>query len=185
MVSIPDLWLPIVLSAVIVFAASSVIHMVLTYHRNDYKKLPAEAAIMDALRPHNLQPGDYFLPHATGPKDLKHPEVMEKFNQGPVALMTVLPNGPPAMGKSLAQWFVFCLIVGIFVAYLAGRTWAPGTPYLAVFRVAGATAFLGYAAAQAMNSIWMGQAWPTTAKHMFDGLLYGLLTAGTFAWLWP
>ena len=42
MVSISALWLPILLSAVIVFVASSIIHMVLPVHRGDYRKLPEE-----------------------------------------------------------------------------------------------------------------------------------------------
>ncbi len=185
MVSISALWLPIVLSAVLVFIASSIAHMVLTYHRSDYKQLPNEANMLDAMRPHAPPPGDYFFPHAASPKDLQTPEVIERFTKGPVGLMTVLPNGPPTMGKALGQWFVFCLVVSVFVAYLTGRTTAPGAAYLSVFRVASVTAFLGYALAQATDSIWKRQAWSTTAKHMFDGLVYGLLTGGTFGWLWP
>jgi hypothetical protein len=89
------------------------------------------------------------------------------------------------MGKALGFWFVFCLVISLFVAYLTGRTLGPGADYLAVFRVAGTTAFLGYAAAQATDSIWKGQAWGATCKHLLDGLIYALLTAGTFGWLWP
>lgn len=185
MVSVTALWLPIVLSAVIVFVASSVMHMVLTYHRGDYAKLPEQDQIMDALRRHSIPPGDYYFPHATSPGELNNPELLEKFNKGPVGLVTVMPNGPPAMGKSLAAWFVFCLVIGVFVAYVTGLALGPGADYLSVFRVAGATAFLGYAAAQAHDSIWKGQAWKTTAKHIFDGLVFGLLTAGVFGWLWP
>jgi hypothetical protein len=35
------------------------------------------------------------------------------------------------------------------------------------------------------NSIWRGQSWGTTWKHVADGLVYALVTAGTFGWLWP
>ena len=51
--------------------------------------------------------------------------------------------------------------------------------------MAGATAFLGYSLALIQESIWKGQTWGVTFKHVFDGLIYGLLTAGTFGWLWP
>ncbi len=185
MVPIPALWLPILVAAVVVFIASSVIHMLLTYHRTDYRKLANEERLLTALRAEGLAPGEYMFPHATTPKEMSSPAMMEKFKHGPVGVLTVLPSTPPVMGKHLAQWFVFCLAVGVFVAYVAGRTLAPGTAYLTVFRVAGTVAFLGYAGAQAVDSIWRGQSWRLTVKNCFDGLVYGLLTAGVFGWLWP
>lgn len=185
MVTIQALWLPILLSAVIVFVASSLIHMFLTYHRADYKKLPNEDRLLAALRTESLAPGEYVFPHAPTPKDMGSPEMIDKYKRGPVGILTVLPSAPPTMAKHLTQWFGFCLVVGVFVAYVAGRTLAPGTSYLAVFRVAGTVAFLGYVGAQAVDAIWRGQPWRTTVKNYFDGLVYGLLTAGVFGWLWP
>ena len=185
MVSIPSLWLPIVLSAVFVFLLSWVLHMLLTYHRSDYGRLANEDAVMAAMREAGVKPGNYFMPHADGPKAMSSPEWIEKCKQGPVGLVNLMPSGPPSMGKSLATWFVFLLVVGVFVAYLTGRTQAPGTHYLAVFRVAGCSAFLAYGLGEAMNSIWKSQKWSTTFKSMFDGLVYALVTAGTFGWLWP
>lgn len=185
MVPITDLWLPILLSAVIVFVASSIIHMVLPYHRSDYRKLPEEDKVLDALRAVGVTPGPmYHFPHCTQ-KEMKSPEAVEKFKRGPVGLLTVIPSGPPAMGKYLAKWFLFCVLISVFVAYLTGRTRGSGAEYLEVFRVAGTAAFLGYAAAQIQDSIWKGQPWSVTFKHVFDGLIYALLTAGTFGWLWP
>ena len=185
MVPITALWLPILLAAVIVFIASSIMHIALPIHKSDYRKLPEEEKVMDALRATGATPGRlYFFPFTTH-KEMKSPEMVEKFKRGPIGLLTVLPSGPPAIGKNMAQWFVYCLVVGVFVAYLTGRTLSPGTHYLAVFRVAGTTAFLGYALALIQDSIWKGQTWGITFKHLFDGLIYGLLTAGTFGWLWP
>ena len=185
MVPITALWLPILLSAVIVFVASSILHMVLPFHKSDYRKLPEEDKVVDALRAAGVTPGPvYHFPHTTH-KEMKSPEVVEKFKRGPVGLLTVMPSGAPAMGKYLALWFLNCVLVGIFVAYLTGRTRVFGTQYLEVFRVAGTTAFMGYGLAQVQDSIWKGQTWSVTAKHVFDGLIYALLTAGTFGWLWP
>lgn len=185
MVSIVSLWLPILLSAVIVFVVSAFIHMVLPYHRSDFRRIPSQDAVMDALRPFSIPPGDYVLPHAESRKERESPEFAEKANRGPVAFVTVFPNGIPGMGKSLTQWFIYCVVVSIFAAYIAGRALDPGAHYLEVFRFAGCTAFVGYSLALAQNSIWYRQAWSTTAKSMFDGLIYGCLTAGTFGWLWP
>lgn len=184
MVPITALWLPIVLSAVIVFIASSIIHMALKYHNSDYRKLPDEDKILAAMRPANLQPGLYVFPHCTH-KEMKSPEMTEKFKKGPVGFLTLRPNGPPAMGKFLGQWFGYCLVIGFFVAYITGRTVPSGTNYLMVFRVAGTVGFMAYGLGGLSNGIWKGQPWSSVIKEVFDGLIYGLLTAGTFGWLWP
>jgi hypothetical protein len=184
MVPLTALWLPILLSAVIVFVASSIMHMLLPYHRSDYQRLPDEDKMLAALRAAGVKRGLYIFPFCTH-KEMKLPAVIEKYKQGPVGMMTVLPNGPIVMPKFLAMWFVYCLIIGYFTAYLTGRTVAPGTPYLAVFRVAGTAAFLAYGLGHLSNGIWKGQPWNVTIKEVIDGLVYGLLTAGTFGWLWP
>ena len=185
MVPIHALWLPILLSAVIVFVASSIIHMALPVHKSDYRKLPEEEKVLDCMRAAGVTPGrEYRFPFCSM-KEMKSPEGIEKFKRGPTGLLVVMPNGVMNMGKFLSQWFLYCVVVSIFAAYLTGRTRAPGTEYLEVFRVAGTTAFLGYSLAQAQNSIWRGITWGVTLKHMLDGLIFALLTAGTFGWLWP
>ena len=184
MVPLTALWLPIVLSAVIVFVASSIIHMVLPYHRRDYRQLPDEDKALATLRGVSLSKGLYIFPYCTH-KNMKSPEVVEKYKQGPVGMLTVFPSGAPNMGKFMGMWFVFCLIVGFFVAYLTGRTVLPGAHYLRVFRVAGTAAFMAYGLGTLSNGIWKGQPWGMVLKETFDGLVYGLLTAGTFGWLWP
>jgi len=185
MVGILQLWLPILVAAVFVFIASSIVHMVLKFHKKDYDKLSDEDGIMAALRDAKVGPGNYTFPHVADMKDFNDPEVQEKFKKGPVAFMNVLPNGAPNMGKCLTQWFVYCVVVGVFVAYLTGRVHAPGSDYLAVFRFAGCVAFIAYGLAEALSSIWKAQRWSTTARHMIDGFFYALLTGGTFGWLWP
>jgi len=184
MVALTSLVLPIVLSAVFVFIASSLIHMVLGYHRSDYTRLPDEDKVLAALRSPDLKPALYTLPYCTH-KDMKSPEIQEKFKQGPVGMLTVFPTGRPNMLKFLGLWFVYCLLIGFFTAYLTGRTVAPGTQYLAVFRVAGTVAFMAYGLGPLVNGIWRGLPWSGVLKESFDGLIYALLTAGTFGWLWP
>lgn len=185
MVPIASLWLPILLSAVFVFLLSWIIHMLLGYHRSDFRKLAAEDEVQDALRKFDIPPGDYLLPCMGPGTSMKDPKFIEKFRKGPVVLLTVVKPGPPSMGKNLALWFLYCVLVGILAAYVTSRAVTPDAPYLAVFRFAGCTAFIGYSIALLQNSIWYSKSWGTTLKSMFDGLLYGLLTAGTFGWLWP
>ena len=185
MVPVTSLWLPILVSAVIVFVASSIIHMVLPFHRGDLKTVPREDEVMTALRAFNIPPGDYAVPHPASMKDMRSPAFLEKRAKGPVLFMTVVPGGPMSMGPSLMLWFLFSVVVSLFAAYIASRALGPGAPYLDVFRFAGTTAFLGYSMGFVPQSIWYRRSWVTTIKSMIDGLLYGLLTAGTLGWLWP
>jgi hypothetical protein len=182
MVSLAALWLPIVLSAVIVFVASSIIHMLLPIHKSDYKKLPDEEAARAALR--GVAPGIYMFP-ACDHKTMKEPAMLEKFKQGPVGTVLLRRPGAINMGSFLGSWFGYCLLISFFVAYLAAHTLAPGTHYLQVFRVVGTAAILAYGLAQIPNGIWGGHPWGVVTKHIIDGVIYGLLTAGTFGWLWP
>jgi hypothetical protein len=185
MVPLMSLAVPIVLSAVIVFIASSVIHMVASYHKTDFRAVPKADDVQAALRPFGIPPGDYCLPRPGSMAAMKDPAFQEKQKKGPVLIMTVLPNGPGNMGKSLGLWFVYSMVVSFFSAYIAGHAVGTGASYLAVFRFVGSTAFMGYSFALLQFSIWYGRNWGTTFKSMFDGLIYALLTAGTFGWLWP
>ena len=178
------MWLPILVSAVLVFVASSIIHMVLPWHKSDYPKMASEDKVMDALRPLAIPPGDYMVPRPASRSDLRSPEFVEKMKKGPVMMMTVMP-GAMSMGRNLVQWFFYCVVVGFFAAYVAGRALPPGTNYLQVFRFVGTTAFMGYTLALWPMSIWYRRAWTITIKSTIDGLIYALLTAGTFGWLWP
>ena len=140
MVPITALWLPILLSAVIVFVASSILHMVIPIHKSDYRILPDEDKVSDALRSAGVTPGPmYHFPHTTM-KDMKSPATIEKFKRGPVGFIIIRPSGPPGFVKNLVQWFVYSIVVSIFAAYLTGRTHSSGANYLEVFRVAGCAA---------------------------------------------
>jgi hypothetical protein len=185
MVALSALWLPILLSAVIVFVVSSAIHMLLPWHKSDYPKMPNEDRVRDALRPLAIPPGDYMVPRPEGTQEMRSPAFQEKMKSGPVMILTVLPNGPGSMSRSLVLWFLYSVVVGILSGYVAGRALGPGTPYLQVFRFAGTTAFIAYAVSLWQMSIWYHRSWSTTIKSTIDGLVYGLLTAGTFGWLWP
>jgi hypothetical protein len=185
MVSVVSLWLPILLSAVIVFIVSSVIHMVLGYHRSDFVAVPKEDEVMAALRPFEIPPGDYCMPYSGSMAAMKDAAFVEKMKAGPIALITVLPNGPVSIGSSLVLWFIYSILVSIIAGYVAGSALPRGADYLAVFRIAGCVAFTGYSLALFQNSIWNKRKWSATLKAVFDGLVYGLVTAGAFGWLWP
>jgi hypothetical protein len=185
MVTLPELWLPILLSGIAVFIASAIINMFLPYHRSDYKKLPDEERVMAELRKVELTPGNYVFPHADGMAEMNSEAYIQRRTAGPVGFLSVVKSGPVSMGPQLAAWFVFTLAVGVLAAYVASRTLPPGADYLTVFRVIGATALGAYAIGLWEYAIWFGRSWVATLKSSFDGLIYALLTAGVFSWLWP
>lgn len=174
---------PIALSAVLVFFASSVIHMALKYHNADYRRLPDEDAARAAIG--GVAPGQYIVPHCTDPKQWEDPAMQQKLREGPVAVLHVKPNGMPKMGAFFGQWILYTLAVSAVTAYVLRSQLAAGAAYLEVFQLAGVTAWLAYSWQGPADSIWMGKPWIVTWKHMVDGLVYAFLTAGTFAWLWP
>lgn len=185
MVELTALWLPILLSAVVVFIVSSIIHMATPWHKNDYKKIPDEGKVLDALRPFNLPTGDYMAPQAASMDDMKSAEYADRVKKGPVVILTIRPNEMWNMGATLGMWFLYSIVVGLFAAYIAGRALPEGAHYLQVFRFVGASAFMGYAFALWQQSIWYGKSWSTTVKSTIDGFIYALFTAGVFGWLWP
>ncbi len=185
MTDLTALWLPILLSSVMVFAASSLIHMVLPWHKNDYPKVPNEDKVLDALRPLAIPPGGYMLPRPSNVKEMGSQEFIAKMNKGPVLMLQVMPNGVMPMTRNLVLWFLYSVVIGVFAAYVTGRALGPGVDYLQVFRFVGATAFASYSLALWQMSIWYRRAWSLTIKATFDGLIYALLTAGAFGWLWP
>jgi hypothetical protein len=185
MTELSALWMPIVLSAVLVFLASSVLHMASPWHKTDYPRYRDEDQVLDALRPLAIPPGDYFMPRAPSAKDMNSPEFIAKMERGPIVLMTVMPNGRVNMGRSLSLWFVYSLVIAFFAAYVASRALGTGVSYLQVFRFVGVTVFLSYAAALWHVSIWYFRAWSLTIKATVDALIYACLMAGAFGWLWP
>ena len=184
MVTLDMLWLPIVVAAVLVFVASNLVWMVLPHHKKDTRRLPDEAAALEVLGKQGLTPGLYRFPWAAM-ADMNKPEVAEKFARGPVGLVAVTPSGPFSMGKSMGAWVAYIVVITLAVACIAERMLAPGAPYLSVFRRVGAVAILAYSAGNVPNAIWWGKPWRNTALEVLDGILYGLLTAGAFGWLWP
>ncbi len=178
--TITSLWLPILLSAAAVWITSALVWMVLPWHKSDWLKTADEDGLRSALK--GATPGNYMLPFCVDPNDLKDEAVQQKFIEGPLAFITVVPNGLPRMGPKLAMTFVYYLVVGIITAYFVSRTVSDGA-YLEVFRVAGATAFVAYGIAYVQDSIWFGRPWSLTSKSLLDALIYGLLTGGIFGWL--
>lgn len=185
MVPWSDLFLPALVSAALVFVASSLIHMVIKWHQSEYKTLPNEDEVRAVLRKTSPVPGKYVMPFCRDGKEMASPEMQRKFNEGPNVVMFVRANGAVKLGPFLGKWFAYSLVVSLLAGYVGHATIAPGAEYLQVFQVVGAASWLAYAGAIPSDSIWMGKSWSSTFVYMIDGLIYAALTAGAFAWLWP
>jgi hypothetical protein len=180
-----SLWLPVIVSAIVVFVGSSILHMFLKYHNLDHKPLPNEDAVREAIAKGDPAPGVYFTPYCSDHRQMREPATLARFTKGPVAMLTVLPKGAPALPKHLALWTGFCLLVSFTTAYIARHTLHPGDDGMLVMRITGAVAFTAYGFSHVSDSIWKGQPWANTARALVDAAVYALLTGVTFRLLWP
>jgi hypothetical protein len=173
------------LSAVLVFLVSSIIHMATPWHAGDFLKVPDEDGVMAALRPFKLAPGAYVMPRPASMKDLGTEAFKAKVRLGPTAMIHVSPGGQSGMGKQLALWFVYSAVVAMMAGYVTSRGLGFGAPFMSVLRFVGAVAFIGYAVGLWQEAIWYNRSWVVTLKSTIDGAIYGALTGLAYAWLWP
>jgi hypothetical protein len=184
MMPLSQLWLPILLSAVAVFVTSSLVHMVLPWHKGDYPRMQNEDAVMDAMRPLALPPGDYLFPRPSSMAEMQTPEFAAKMARGPNVLMTVMPNGPVAMGGTFVKWFIYLIVVSIVVAISALGV-ARGAPGVIVFHQVALVSFAAYALALWQLTIWYHRSVSITLTWTLDAAIYAVVTGLIFAWLWP
>lgn len=184
-VSIIELWLPILLGGLFAWLGSAIIHMVIKYHNSDYKRLENEDQISLSLKGNNGKVGIYTLPHCADFKEMSTETVQQKYKDGPVAMITVMNNGLPPMGKLLTQQLLFFIVGCLLVAYVASFTLGTGAEGLSIFRLCFVVAFVAFGWGVIPYSIWFGQPWGVTIKYLVDALIYALIVASTFLWFWP
>ena len=180
-----ELWLPILVAAIAVHILSAILHMALPYHRKDYGGVPDENALLTALRGLAIPPGNYNLPYAGDGATARSPEVQQKMKEGPLALLRIRAGGSFNMAATLLQWFIYLLVVNVLIACLALHALSRDSSSTAVTATTGLAALLAYGAGQPIESIWFWRNWSTTAKNIFDAVLFGITTGLVFCWLWP
>lgn len=185
MTPLASLWIPILVTVVLLFVASSLIHTVLPWHKSDFKHIPEEEAIRSLLGPLHTPPGDYVVPHCTSMSVMSTPEHQEKLARGPVLVMTVLPNGQPSMGPKFLQWIAALIAASILTACIAAAALPPGAERRAIWHLTGLVTLGIYAFGSWPQSIWLGRDWWSAAKDTFDAVIYAAITAGVFGWFWP
>lgn len=185
MVSLSELWMISLLAGFLCWFASALVHMLVKYHNADYQGLSNEADVSKVLEASSAKPGLYSMPYCVDMKAMGEEPMQKKFSDGPVAMITIMPNGMPAMAKLLSQQVLFFILGSLLIGYLASISLGAGADYIVVFRHVFVASFLTYGWAQIPYSIWMGQPWSNCLRYLVDALIYASVTAGTFAWLWP
>lgn len=186
MVSLSSLWLPILVSSVLVFLVAGLIWTVLPIHRSDWQPVPNEESLLRAIREIGLGRGQYIFPHAMTPEGSKNPEARERLEEGPVGFLVLRESGVPNMGKNLGQYFIFVLVITYMIAYAVHVSMPPGAGFVDVMRSVTTAAVLAHGAAEVPAAIWFGRTWKSVWKSVLvDALIYGLITGAVFGWFWP
>ncbi len=185
MSAIALLWMPILVTAVLIFIASTMIHMVFKWHNADYQKLTNEDDVRAVVHASSAEPGQYMIPYCVDMKEMGGEVMMKKFNDGPVAFLTVRKNGTPAMGSTLFQWFIFTIVIASFAGWIAMSVFSGKADARAAGQMVGLISFLAYGAGSVPLGIWLGKSWGSVAKDLLDAVIYGVISWLVFAWCWP
>lgn len=180
-----SLWLPILLSAVVVFVISSLIHMVIKWHAPDYRGFANEDAVRDAIRAGNPAPGRYVVPYCADMKAMGSDAMLKKYREGPVGHIVIAPTGVPQMGRHLGLWFLWSLAVAAIAAYLAIRVLGLDPQHArGAAKLVGAVTFIAHGFGTMQESIWMARPWSSSAKYLLDAALYAVACGFVFFWFW-
>ena len=183
--SISQLWMPVLATAVFIFIASSLIHMVFKWHNADYKKLANEDDVRAAIRVGSPAPGQYILPYCADMKDMQAEAMQKKYVEGPIGIITLRKACPPSMAMPLSLWFLYTIAIAAFAGCLAMQAFAGKANSPAAGHLVGVVSFLAFTGGSVQMGIWMGKPWGSVAKDVLDGLIYATIAALTFMWLWP
>ena len=169
-----QLWLPILLSSVFVFLASSIMWMALPHHKADIKVLPDEKALTEQLGKLDLPPGTYMWPNCGSGESQSSPEFTARMDAGPWGSINIL-GCKPNFAANLALVFLFYLVVSVCVAYIMTRSLAAGASCESLFSVAGPTAILAYCAGGIPGAFFMGKPKRFMFTDFIDGNNRGII----------
>jgi hypothetical protein len=159
--------------------------MLIKYHNSDYKKLQGEEKISKAIQDSGNPIGFYTMPYCEDMKEMADPTVQEKFKKGPIAIITIMENGLPNMGKLLTQQLMFFILGSLIIGYIGTLALTKGAVSLDIFHILFVVGFIGFGWASIPYSIWFGHPWSVTLKYLVDAIIYSAVIAATYTWLWP
>lgn len=183
-VSITQLWLPILIATVCVFFASSIIWMLLPYHKPDIKAIPNEAEFDEAINKLGIAPGFYMYPNCQNAKDMKSEAFKARWESGPWGTINVMGH-QPNFAMNLLKTFIAYGLITVMVAYISGMALGPGADYMDVFRVVATAGILGHCMGALAGSFFLGTPTRFIVTCFIDGVIFALITAGVFASMWP
>lgn len=179
-----SLWLPVLVSSIVVFMASFVAWMVLPHHKSDWSKLGKEEEFTAALNSLEVTPGQYMFPYFSDAAEMKSDDFKARWAAGPRGTLSIWA-GEPNMGLNLLWTFLFYIVTGIFIAYLGKIGLPAGAAFVDVFRFTTTAAILAHCFGNIPNAIWFKKKGRSVVNDLLDGIVYGVLTGLVFAWLWP
>lgn len=179
-----ELWLPILVSSVVVFFASFLAWVVLPHHKPEIKKLEDEDGFLAMLKSADVPAGSYMFPMCTGGKEMKDPAYLKKLEEFPCGMLNVWQK-PRPMQVCLLGSFVTYLLIAVFVAYLAHFAFERGEAFMTIFRFTSAAAIAAHVLGTIPGGVWFGVQVRSMVTCAIDGIVFGLLTGLTFAWMWP
>jgi hypothetical protein len=160
-VSLAQLWLPILIATVCVFFTSSIIWMLLPYHKPDIKFIPNETEFDEAMA-----------------------KLKARWKSGPWGTINVMGQ-QPNFAINLLKTFIAYGLITTMVAYIAGMSVGPGAEYMHVFRAVATAGVLGHCMGGLANAFFMGTPTRFIFTSFIDGVIFALITAGVIASMWP
>ncbi len=189
-----ELWVPALISGVACTAVAAISWLVLPFHQKSWKRLPAEPAVLDAMRGSMApRPGQYPLPYSIG-QDLNRPDMRAALEHGPVGYLFITRNGPPSTALNLVLMFLFFTATSVLTAWISWHAFIPqiGTahqpynlPFAHIAKTVGAISAMAYGFGAFQQSVWFGRPWSSFFLQIVDALMYAAVTAFVFGWLWP
>lgn len=180
-----QLWMPIVVSALVAWIISAIIWTAMPHRKKEWGGVTDEDDFRKAITSRKLKPGNYMFPYCE-PAEMKDEAHKNRMNTGPYGTLYIWTHRR-GMGACMGGSFVFNLVASFFIAYIAWQalTGQADTAYLKVFQITGATAFLTYTFALIPGGIWFGKPVRSMVYDAIEGLVIALMIAGVFGWLWP
>ena len=179
-VSSLSLLLPTVLSAVALFFLSFLSWMVVQLHAADWRKLPHEDELREALRKSGINGGNFMFPGVEQPAEGRSPEFQQKVQQGPTGVLTVF--GSVNMARNLALTMLYFLVTSYCLGYLATLGIPRGAEFFTVFRFVATAGLLTHLSSILSHAIWFHC---RVVGHGVESIVYALTLGFIFGALWP
>ena len=91
----------------------------------------------------NIPPGEYMAPRPASNEDMRSESFKEKMNRGPIFQINLMKPGPISLGRPLALWFIYLLVVAFVVAHVTAIAVGSATDTKVIFHTVALTSLMG------------------------------------------